>query len=171
VYGDAFQWAKYGHHILPSNLDLTSHNIASLHQHFWNTLIEFLHTDLDGNLVPSSLDLTSHNKAGLHQIFQKSLVEFFCTDLLIEFPCTDLDGNQSFTLNPPTTSKLNCFLLKLPEGLSETENEDKVFDQNLWNKKRKHHLIGDLLTLYCLQHRFPYPYSQIYSTRGFKSIQ
>ena len=24
VYGDAFQWAKYGHHILPSNLDLTS---------------------------------------------------------------------------------------------------------------------------------------------------
>jgi hypothetical protein len=26
VYGDAFQWAKYGHHILPSNLDLTSHN-------------------------------------------------------------------------------------------------------------------------------------------------
>jgi hypothetical protein len=26
VYGDSFQWAKYGHHILPSNLDLTSHN-------------------------------------------------------------------------------------------------------------------------------------------------
>jgi hypothetical protein len=31
VYGDAFQWAKYGHHILPSNLDLTSHNKAGLH--------------------------------------------------------------------------------------------------------------------------------------------
>jgi hypothetical protein len=26
VYGDAFQWPKYGHHILPSNLDFTSHN-------------------------------------------------------------------------------------------------------------------------------------------------
>jgi hypothetical protein len=26
VYGDAFRWAKHGHHILPSNLDLTSHN-------------------------------------------------------------------------------------------------------------------------------------------------
>ncbi len=23
VYGDSFQWAKYGHHILPPNLDLT----------------------------------------------------------------------------------------------------------------------------------------------------
>jgi hypothetical protein len=26
VYGDSFQWAKYVHDILPSNLDLTSHN-------------------------------------------------------------------------------------------------------------------------------------------------
>jgi hypothetical protein len=31
VYGDSFQWAKYGHHILPSNLDLTSNNKTSLH--------------------------------------------------------------------------------------------------------------------------------------------
>ncbi len=31
VYGDAFQWEKYGHHVLPSNLDLTSHNKAGLH--------------------------------------------------------------------------------------------------------------------------------------------
>jgi hypothetical protein len=40
MYGDSFQWAKYGHHILLSNLDLTSHN----------SLIESLCTDLDGNL-------------------------------------------------------------------------------------------------------------------------
>jgi hypothetical protein len=26
VYGDSFQWEKYGHHILPSSLDLTNHN-------------------------------------------------------------------------------------------------------------------------------------------------
>jgi hypothetical protein len=26
VYGDSFQWAKYGHHILPRSLDLTSLN-------------------------------------------------------------------------------------------------------------------------------------------------
>jgi hypothetical protein len=31
VYGDSFQWAKYGHHILPSSLDGTSHYKASLH--------------------------------------------------------------------------------------------------------------------------------------------
>jgi hypothetical protein len=49
VYGDAFQWEKYGHHILPSNLDLTSHKNTGIHQTFWNSLIEFLHTDLDGN--------------------------------------------------------------------------------------------------------------------------
>ena len=32
VYGDTFQWAKYGHHILPSNLELTSHNKTGIHQ-------------------------------------------------------------------------------------------------------------------------------------------
>ncbi len=109
VYGDTFQWAKYGHHILSSNLDLTSHNKTGNHQTCWNSLIEFLHTDLDGNLLPSNLDLTSHNKAGPHQTFQKSLVEFLCTDFLIEFLCTDLDGNLSFTLNPLTASKLDHF--------------------------------------------------------------
>jgi hypothetical protein len=66
VYGDAYQWAKYGHHILPSNLDLTSYHKLGTHHLFWNYLIDFLHTDLDRNVVPSSLDLTSHNKAGLH---------------------------------------------------------------------------------------------------------
>jgi hypothetical protein len=83
-----------------------------------------LRTDLDGNLVASSLDLTSHYKAGLNETFQVSLVDFFGTDLLIEFLCTDLDGNLSFTLNPFTASKLDWFLLTLPERLSETANED-----------------------------------------------
>ncbi len=45
VYGDAFQWAKYGCHILSSNLDLTSHNKTGIHETFWNSLIEILHTD------------------------------------------------------------------------------------------------------------------------------
>ncbi len=30
VYGDSFQWAKYGHHIQPSSLDLTNHNKGTL---------------------------------------------------------------------------------------------------------------------------------------------
>jgi hypothetical protein len=50
VYGGSFQWAKYSHHILPPSLDLTSLNKGRLHPTFWNSLIEFLRTDLDGNL-------------------------------------------------------------------------------------------------------------------------
>ncbi len=50
MYGDSFQWAKYGHHILPPSLDLTSLNKGSLHRTFWNSLIEFLRRDLDRNL-------------------------------------------------------------------------------------------------------------------------
>ncbi len=77
VYGDAFQWEKYGHHILTSKLDLTSHHKLGIHQLFWNYLIDFLRTNLDGNVVPSSLDLTSHNKAGLHQTFRSLLLSSF----------------------------------------------------------------------------------------------
>jgi hypothetical protein len=87
VYGDSFQWAKYGHHIKPTNLDLTSPNKVGLHQTFWNSLIEFLRTGLDGNLL--------------------------------------------FTLNPLTASKLNHYLSTLFEGLSETANKGKMFDQHM----------------------------------------
>ncbi len=31
VHEDSFQWEKYGHHILPSYLDLTSHHKTGLH--------------------------------------------------------------------------------------------------------------------------------------------
>jgi hypothetical protein len=53
VYGDSFQRAKHGHHILPSSLDLASNNKASLHQTLRNSLIDFLCTDLDRNLSSS----------------------------------------------------------------------------------------------------------------------
>ncbi len=118
VYGDAFQWAKYGHHILPSNLDLTSNNKTGLHCTFWNSLIEFLCTYLDGSLLPSNLDLTRHKKAGPQQSFWK--IELLCTDFLIKFRRRDLDGNLSSTLNPCTPSKLDHFSSTLFEGLSET---------------------------------------------------
>jgi hypothetical protein len=81
VYGDSIQWAKNGHVIPPSNLDLTSHNKASLDPTFQNSLIEFLHTDLDGSL--------------------------------------------SSTLNPLTASKLDHYLSRLLEGLSETGSKAK----------------------------------------------
>ncbi len=100
VYGDSFQWEKYGHHILPSSLDLTSNNKAGLHRTFWNSLIEFL--------------------------------------------CTDLDGNLSSSLNPLTASKLDNHLSRLSEGLSGTANKGKFFDQHMLNAKSKHLFIKDI---------------------------
>ncbi len=45
-------------------------------------------------------------------------------------------GNLSFTLNPLTASKLDHFLFTLPEGLSETANEDnEEFHHHVWQKK------------------------------------
>jgi hypothetical protein len=65
VYGDSFQWAKYGHHILPPSLDLISLNKGSLHPTFWNSLIECLCTELDGNL-PSTLNPLNASKLDHH---------------------------------------------------------------------------------------------------------
>jgi hypothetical protein len=65
VYGDSLEGGIYGHHILPSNLDLTSNNKASLHQTFWNSPIEFLCTDSDENL-PSTLNPLTTSKLDHH---------------------------------------------------------------------------------------------------------
>jgi hypothetical protein len=50
-------------------------------------------------------------------------------------------------LNPLATSKLDHFLLTWPEGLSETANKDEVFDQHVWNEKRKHCLINEIVDI------------------------
>jgi hypothetical protein len=114
MYGDSFQWAKYGHHILPSSLDLTRLTKASLHRTFRNSLIEFL--------------------------------------------CTDLDGNLSSTLNSLTVSRLDDCLSRLHEGLSETVNKGEPFAQQMLHQQSKINSLKTLVTLHCLQHRFPYPY-------------
>ena len=51
-------------------------------------------------------------------------------------------------MNPLTASKLDHFLLTFPEGLLETANKDKEFDQHFWNenKKRKHHFINEIVS-------------------------
>jgi hypothetical protein len=46
-------------------------------------------------------------------------------------------------LNLLTASKLDHFLSTLPEGLSETANKGKVFDQHVWNEQSKHCLIDE----------------------------
>jgi hypothetical protein len=103
VHGDSFYWAKYGQLILPSNLDLKSNNKAGLHRTFWKCLIDFLRTDLDGNL--------------------------------------------SSTFNPLTTSKLDPYLSKKNEGLSETANKGKVFDQHMLNEISKHCFIDEIVDI------------------------
>jgi hypothetical protein len=60
----------------------------------------------------------------------------FCKSL-IEFLRTDLDGNLSSTFNPLTASKLDQYLSSLQEGLSETANRGKIFDQHLLNEKKQ----------------------------------
>jgi hypothetical protein len=112
VYGeDSFQWAKYGHHILPSCLDWTNHNKSSLHQTFWNSLIEFL--------------------------------------------CTDLDGNVSSTLNPLTASRLDHYLTNLREGLSETANKGEPFDQQMLHQKSKDYFIAEIACIALLVTQIP----------------
>jgi hypothetical protein len=103
MYGDSFQWTTYGHHILPSSLDLRNHNKGSLHQTFWNSLIEFLRTDLDGNL--------------------------------------------SSTLNSLTTSRVDHYLSRLFEGLSEIANKGNFFDQHLLDEKSKDYFIDEIVDI------------------------
>jgi hypothetical protein len=111
VYGDSFQWAKYGHHILPSSLNWTNNNKGSLHQTLRNSLIEFLHTDLDGNL--------------------------------------------SFTLNPLTASSLDQYLSSLQEGLSETANKGKLFDQQMLHQESKDYFITEIALIALLTTQIP----------------
>jgi hypothetical protein len=50
-------------------------------------------------------------------------------------------------LDPLIASKLDHFLSTLPEGLSETANKGKVFDQHVWNEKSKHRLIDEVVDI------------------------
>jgi hypothetical protein len=59
VFGDSYSWAKYGHHILPSILSLSSREKVQLHDPFWKCLLALLQTDLDGNLYSTPKHHTS----------------------------------------------------------------------------------------------------------------
>jgi hypothetical protein len=50
VFGDSYSWEKYGHHILPSNLSLSSREKVQLHDPFRRCFLALLQMDLDGNL-------------------------------------------------------------------------------------------------------------------------
>ncbi len=48
-------------------------------------------------------------------------------------------------MNSLTASRLDNYLSKLFEGLSETANKGKNFDQHLLNEKSKDHFIAEIV--------------------------
>jgi hypothetical protein len=50
-------------------------------------------------------------------------------------------------LNPLTASKLDHYLSTFFEGLSETANKGKIFDQHVWNEKSKHRFIDEIVDI------------------------
>jgi hypothetical protein len=84
----------------------------------------------------------SNNKAGLHCTFWNSLIEFLCTNF---------DGNLSSTLNPLSASKLDHYLSTFFEGLSETANKGEIFDQHMLNEKCKDQFIEKIVELFATQ--------------------
>ncbi len=82
--------------------------------------------------------MTNHNKGSLHQTFQNSHIEFLCTDL---------DGNLSSTLNSLSASRLDIYLSRLFEGLSETANKGEIFDHHLLNEKSKDNFIDEIVDI------------------------
>jgi hypothetical protein len=59
----------------------------------------------------------------------------------------DREKNLSSTLNPLTISKLDHYLSRLHEGLSETANKGKIFDQQMWHQKIKDHFIDEIVDI------------------------
>ncbi len=59
----------------------------------------------------------------------------------------DLDGNLSSTLNSLTASKLDHYLSRLFEGLSETANIGEIFDEHLLNEQSKDHFIDEIVDI------------------------
>jgi hypothetical protein len=47
-------------------------------------------------------------------------------------------------LNPLTASRLDHYLSSLQEGLSETANKGKIFDQQILHHNGKHQFIEDI---------------------------
>ena len=69
VLGDSYSWAKYGHHILPSILSLSSREKVQLHDPFWKCLLALLQTDLDGNLYSTP---NCHTSAKIESFYPTS---------------------------------------------------------------------------------------------------
>jgi hypothetical protein len=58
-------------------------------------------------------------------------------------------------LNPLTTSRLDYYSSRLFEGLSETANKDKIFDEHLLNEESKYYFIAEIACIALLATRIP----------------
>ncbi len=113
VFGDSYSWAKYGHHILPSNLSLSSREKIKLHDPFRKCLLALLQLDLNGNLystpnLHTSAKIESYlshffpghqdNKA-CDSMFDQLLLHAATTNNLAEFITEMAVGTTTISLN------------------------------------------------------------------------
>jgi hypothetical protein len=112
-------------------------------------------------LLPNQ-SLKSNNKVGLHQSFYGSLIEFLCTDS---------DGNLSFTMNPYCFPKFNKYFLNLFKGLSETKYKVQIFKKNITNGKFKGKFMDHMMDTGILGTVIPLFMFTFFSTKSLKSIQ
>jgi hypothetical protein len=61
----------------------------------------------------------------------------YITNTLQQFLCTDLDGNLSTSLNPPTKAKLDEYLSTFFRGKSKTTTLGDTFDKFMKNPESK----------------------------------
>ncbi len=74
------------------------------------------------HIIPPNQSLKRLNKVGLHQTFCPTLIEFLCTDL---------DGNLSSTMNPYCVCKFSEYFLNLFRGLSEPKYNVQIFKKTI----------------------------------------
>ncbi len=108
-----YSWAKYGHHILPSILSLSSKEKVQLHDPFQKCLVALLQTDLDGNLYSTPNCHTSakiegylsnffpidQDKKSTGSMFDQLLLHPATTNNLAEFITETAVGTTTIQLN------------------------------------------------------------------------
>jgi hypothetical protein len=106
VFGDSYFWAKYGHHILPSILLISSREKVQLHDPFWKCLLALLQLDLDGNLYSTP---NCHTSAKL---------ESYLSDIFPSHLVNKTNGSRfdKLLLHPATTNNLAEFLPETAVG-------------------------------------------------------
>jgi hypothetical protein len=86
-------------------------------------------------IIPPNQQLKRLNKVSLHQTFHDSLIDFLCTDL---------DGNISFIMNPYCVPKFTEYFSDLFKGMSETQIWKQLFKRTMENSTFKRAFIDHM---------------------------